>query len=562
MRRWLLSVGLVSASIALAIAQEPPPAQKPFTESVEVRVRTVLVFITDAKGKPLAQAPTPADLRVIEDGKPAEVVAVEPARGTTSAPATTVPAAAASAPPTATPPAAARIPQYLYVDTTAVQQRSVPRIASTVEKDLPGILANGPLEIVVADPEPEVLLASTSNEAALRGALASLPSVAVGKQRIYEARKDSVSQMLNSQNDAASATVKMTAFRIDTRAAIREEMMLVEDSLRRLDAWSATLPYDRASVVYLCNDGFDNDLTEVYRSILMESLTPEDQQRAAQLQQEFGRSAANFTVKAANVLAGRGATAVVLAFSGGEADFANSAANTNKMSSTAIRRPLGSAVTNYFNRPNEPLLAVADKTGGRVVTAENKLPQAIDEVGGAYLVSFRSHVPADGAPHPLEITAAVSGLKVRAPKSVLAATTQSASAGKAVRALSAPPPSATNPIRPTDSLPVTASVVPVEKLDKGRIKGALTVQADLASIVDALERTGGGRVRVTVAVENSKGAPFTQSEEAELDHSGGGTLWTYEANIVWPPEATRVAVTVEELATGTSGSAVAELPKP
>ena len=565
MRKWVLLVAALIASIAFAVAQEPPPSQKPFTESVEVRVRTVLVFITDAKGKPLAKPPSVADLRVMEDGKPAEIVAIEPARSSASPPSVTESRSGAQAPAAtsaAPAPTAARIPQYLYVDTTAVQQRSVPRIAKTVEKDLSAILANGPLEIVVADPDPKVLLASTSKEAAIRDTLASLPSVAVGKQRIYDARRDSVQQMQNSQNDPASSTVKMTGFRIVPREAIREELMLVEDSLRRLDAWSATLPFDQASVVYLCNDGFDNDLTEVYRNILMESLVPEDHQQAAQLQQEFGRSAANFTVKAADVLAGRGATAVVLAFSGGEGDFANSAANVNKMSSAAIRRPLGSAVTNYFNRPNDPLLAVADKTGGRVVTAENKLPQAIDEVGGAYLVSFRSHVPADGAPHPLEITAAISGLKVRAPKSVLAATTQSASAGKAVRALSAPPPPARESVRSTDSLPVTASVVPVEKLDKGRIKGALTVQADLVSIVDALERTGGGRVRVTVAVENSKGAPFTQSEETQLDHSGGGTLWVYEANIVWPPEATRVAVTVEELATGTTGSAVAELPKP
>jgi hypothetical protein len=562
MRRSLVLIGLIAASIAMAFAQEPP-TQKPFTESVEVRVRTVLVFITDAKGKPLAKAPTPADLRVIEDGRPAEVLAVEPARNTGGAPSKPDTAAApASVATSAAAPAlaASRIPQYLYVDTTSLQQRSVPRIAATVEKDLPAILANGPLEIVVADPEPKVLLASTFNEAALRGVLAKLPSVAVGKQRIYEARKDAMSQMMQSQYESRN-TLTMSSFRTDTRGAIRQEMSLIQDSLRRLEAWSASLPYDRAAVVYLCNDGFDNDLTEVYRNILIASPRPDDQQSAMQLQQEFGREAANFTTKAADVLGGRGATTIVLAFGGMDSEFSMAAANFDKYSRAAARQPLASTPNNYYARPNEPLLAVADKTGGRVVTAENKLPEAIDEVGGAYLVSFRSHVPSDGAPHPLEITAAVAGLKVRAPRSVLAATTQTASAGKAVRVLSAPP-ATTESVRSTGSLPVTASIVPVEKLGNGRIKGALTVSADFASIVDALERTGTGRVRVTVAVENSKGAPFTQSEETELDHSGGGTLWTYEANIVWPPEATRVAVTIEELTTGTSGSALAELPKP
>ncbi|MFY9552186.1 MAG: hypothetical protein WAU32_13635, partial [Thermoanaerobaculia bacterium] len=396
------------ALLALAPPAGPPAQEKekPFTERVEVRVRSVLVFITDTKGKPLAKPPATQDLRVLEDGRPAEVVAVELARRMDAEAGT--PAASASAPAPASPRAApSRLPQYLYVDTTSLQVRSVPRIAKAVEKNLDAMLANGPLEIVVADPEPQVMLASTSNEPAIRNALEKLPSVAVGKSRIYDARKDSVDQMLQSQYNP-SGHVGSSAYRAQTRSFVRQEMLLVQDSLRRLDAWSATLPYDRAAIVYLCNDGFDSDLTEVYRNILTESLQQEDIQQAMQLQQEFGREAANFTAKAAGVLAGRGATAVVLAFGGSEVDFANSAANLHKMSSSAIRRPLNSSVTSYFARPFEPLLAVADKTGGQVVSAENKFPRALDEVGGAYLVSFRSHVPADGEPHPLEITSAVA----------------------------------------------------------------------------------------------------------------------------------------------------------
>lgn len=276
-----------------------------------------------------------------------------------------------------------------------------------------------------------------------------------------------------------------------------------------------------------------------------------------QLQQEFGRDAAGLATKAADVLSGRGATAVLLAFGGGEANFAMSAADLDKISSNAIRRPLGSAPVTFFARPFEPLLAVADRTGGRVVSAESKMPQAVDEVGGAYLVTFRIRAPADGKTYPLEIAAASSDLRVRAPRAVLAAKSQEASAGRAVGELSAPPARAKR-----DAIPVTADVSAEEPLDKGRTRGRLVVSADLAAIAEALERVGPARVRVTVAVEIPGKTPFVSHEDVTLDHSGEGSVWYYEAGITWPREATRVSVTVEELGTGSAGGAVAALPRP
>jgi hypothetical protein len=544
----LLLLGLASGGTA------QDPQQAPFVEKVEVRVRSVLVFITDAKGKPLATPPAPKDLRVLENGKPVEVLAIEPARRKppTAAPGVPPPDRLAEPPPARdTPPAV--IPQYLYLDTTSVKVRTVPRLVEAVEKNLDGILANGPLEIVVADPEPTVALPSSSDPERVRTALKKLLSTAVGKERIYDARKDGLSRMVDSQYNSENRIGSGT-YRADIRSAIREEIALISVSASRLDAWAATLPYDRATVVYLCSDGFDNDLTEVYRDMLLATHDAEDAQAAMQLQNEFGREAAQVTAKAADVLAGRGATAVVLALGTSDADFAMSAANIGKLSSSAITRPLNSVPLFYFKRPNEPLLTVADRTGGQVVSTPDKLPQAVDTVGGAFLVSFRSQAPADGATHPLEIASAAADLRVRAPRAVLAAPPQAAAAGSAVRALSAP--------LPAGSLPVQVSIVDVRPAEDGRLRGTLEVSADLASIAEALELLGPGRVRVTVAVEHSRGAPFTQSEEADLDDSGdGGTLWAYEAPIVWPPQASRVAVMIEELKTGARGSGAADLPR-
>ena len=543
----------VLAAVSAVLAQQAD--DKPFVEKVEVRVRSVLVFVTDAKGKPLASPPLPSQLRVVENGAPAEVVAVEPARRANATKTATAPAEAAAepAPPPATEPS--RIPQYLYLDTTTLMPKSVPRIARVLDRSLAAILANGPLELVVADPEPRVVLASTSDTTALRTAISRFPETATGKGRIYDVRMTTLRSLLEGENKAANTTAAMGQFRGDLRGSVREELALVQDSLRRLDAWAATLPTDGASVVYLCNDGFDSDVTEVYRSVLMNG-DQTDKVLAMQLQMEFGREAAGITTKAADVLAGRGLTAVLLAFGGGEANFAMDAASLDKMSSSAIRRPLSSAPVTFFARPFEPLLAVADRTGGSVVSAENKLPQAIDEVGGAYLVSFRSHVPADGKTYPLAIEATSRELKVRAPRAVIASTAQVASAGRAARALSSPPGLGKS------AIPVTADVSAEEQLDRGRTKGRLVVSADLGVIADALERIGPARLRVTVAVEIPGKPPFVSHEDVAPEHSGEGGVWYYEAGITWPKEATRVSVTVEELGTGLTGGAVAELPHP
>ncbi|HKD18837.1 MAG TPA: hypothetical protein VKG23_13380, partial [Thermoanaerobaculia bacterium] len=80
---------------------EPVARTTPFVEKVEVRVRSVVVYAIDAKGNAPNPRLRPADLRVLENGKPAEILDVEPMpSGRKAAP----PTSAASAPePTPAP---------------------------------------------------------------------------------------------------------------------------------------------------------------------------------------------------------------------------------------------------------------------------------------------------------------------------------------------------------------------------------------------------------------------------------------------------------------------------
>jgi hypothetical protein len=92
--------------------------------------------------------------------------------------------------------------------------------------------------------------------------------------------------------------------------------------------------------------------------------------------------------------------------------------------------------------------------------------------------------------------------------------------------------------------------------------GELHVSADLAEIAVPLEKVGPGRIRVTLALEAKGSKPFVHHDEMDISRDDTGTTWLYNAPFEWPPEAERIAVTVEELKTGARGTAVAGLPSP
>lgn len=534
-------VGAILLATGAALAQEPPK-QGGFTEKVEVRVRTVLASITDAKGRPVTKTPSPSELTIKENGQVVEIIAVEPVRRPAAPPAQ--PAGEPGVPAAAPAPAVA-IPQYLYLDTTTLLMRSVRAIAAAFTANLDEIVRSGPLAIVVADPEPQTFAASTSDPAALREALAALAKKIPGKQRVVTVRQD-------YQQDQREGTVNMRNGRRQAWMSIKEEVQLLQSSLGRLQRWATDLPDDRPGILYLGNDGFDADPTETYRNELLSS-GPEGSNTAQQLLSEYGGAVTKLLDGTEKALAARGLRTVPLALGGMHAEFANSAGNTGALPWMSLHSDSGSVPVSYFARPMEPLGLLAGATGGEVVTTETRFATAVGNVGGLYLVTFRTSSPTDGTVHALEVASTTGDLKVAAPRYLAAGTLTSAAAGKATHALSAARPE-------NEGIEVTVAIEAIGRSGK-KMQGELSVTADLTGIAPVLEKLGQGRVRVTVAVELPGSEPFVSHEEADLDHSGAGTIWLYEAKINWPTSATRVAVTVEELKTGARGTGVAELPK-
>jgi hypothetical protein len=541
---------LVVSALLLARAaagQAPTPRPTPFTERVEVTVRTVLVRITDKDGKPPSPPPGPEDIEVREGGQPVKILGVDPARPTSAPPSLSTPVAGLPPAPAPGPSASAAtpsLPQHLYVDTTLLEAGSVPRVAAAFEKHLDAIVSNGTLEIVVADPQPRQILEATRDPEAIRQALRGMARKVSAKEALIQVRRQGIDTLRGGM---------CVDYESQARIAAEQELRLIGDALDRLLRWAASLGGQRPDVVYFASDGFDTDVTETYRRVILDPssasnplcVQAESPQQAAQnLELEFGPKSGARIGEAARDLAALGVEAVPLALGGSLHDTGGDAS----AGPDAYRSRFGNIP--LFARPLEPLRILADATGGEIVTSFAQVPAMLDAFGTAYVVSFRPAGGSQGTTQTLTITSRRAGLTVRGPTAVAEGTPESVARGATVRALHEPPPAS--------GFPVRLAIDGVQKSGK-EFSGILHVDADLASMVSSLSALGGGRMRLTIAVE-VEGArePFTTHQEFDVAPNQGA--FGADVPITWPKKTRKIAVTVEELKTGTRGTATADVP--
>jgi hypothetical protein len=563
--RRLLPLGVLlalaaSASPAQTSAPAPTPTRVPgFAERVEVNVRTIFAVVVDSKSRALGRPLGPGDVEVLEDGIPAHVLGVDtirpPASGSPS-PSAEAPAAP-SGPAVSKAPAGAiqTLPQFLYVDTSLMRKQSVKEVAEAVEKDLDAILSRGPLEIVVADPDPKVFLARTSDAAQIRARLSDLARTVSGRERMKDIRRDLDPRIGgNAPPGSALARAEGLSRQARARAGMREEIGVVRQTFDRLDHWAAAAASGQPAIVYLADDGFDANPGDFWANLLQGDGSMEQQAQGNLIRNEVAAEIPSLVARSSKTLAEAGFTAVMLALGRLDATFADDAAGTGKRTGSQLRRPFDAPPPFTYVRPLEPLRIVADQTGGEVVTSAEALAPALERLSGAVAITYRMDRPADGRPHRLEVRSRVAGVVLRTARSVVAGTSRMAAAVHAVDALAAAP-------QARGDLPLQASIDLFEVKKNDRRVGELRLSADLGSIASALDRVGPGRVRVTIAVERGGFQPFVSSEDVDLAREGAGTTWLYNAPLEWPSDARRVSVRVEEQKTGTFGTATAELPK-
>ncbi len=539
---------MCSAAAALAQTPDAPAARPaPYVEKVEVRVRSILVFATGPGGKPLASALTPADLQISENGAPVEILAVEPANRPAPLPAAAPGAAAAAGPEPAPAPAVLR--QYLYLDATTLNRRSMSLVAKAVAGHLDGILAAGSLEIVLADATPRVVLAATRDPQRIHAALDELSDKQPGREMLLGVRRDALREIRDVQTTAKSAMA--SSMRAHIRSAAEHEISLLRASFNRLEAWAADRPAAAAGILYYANDGFDMDPIEIYRNAVPQQ-DASLRQEVLQLESEFGGEVAKMLSHVEGTLAGMGLTTVPLVLGGTTAEFGSSAANMAKKGPSAMHQPLDEAPLFFYARPSEPMRLVAAATGGEVVSTSSRLGAVLDHIGGAFLVTFRVRAQPDGRPHPLVVKSLRPDVAVRASRYLLTGSPRALSVQRAVRVLEGSE-------KPSD-VGVLASLTGVAKASSGATGGMLKVAANFSAVQDVLGVGEAAPVplRLSLAVELSEGEPFTSSED--VDWRPESASWRYQLPLTWPREARRIAVVVEELSTGLTGAAIVEIP--
>jgi hypothetical protein len=566
MRILTLAAALVSVAGAALAGQETPAPRVVAKE--DVLVRTVKVVLTDKSGKPLRLAPVPADFEVFEDGLSTTLVGIDPLFEHAAARLIPPPEkleeaarAAASAPPLPAAAPARRLTQVFYIDTAFLQRDSVLVTVRGLKGRIDRFLKLGPVEIVVADPQPKIFLAATDDAPTVQDALERLAHDVVGRDLVVRLRMQS--SQAASGNRSSTTPGAVNALLMD------EEKLLLRTVLGRLAGWVNTRQ-GTPGVLYLVSDGFDL-AADFYGGSEREDFTREaggltsgpgglsEMTPAAFLGQLLPTSTSPMVDTISALLAARGWIAMPFSLRGYTSAASRNLAGADLQggfSQRAASRPSQNLIAQVaLEHPMDPLETYADATGGEVISSVGKIESALDHLSDLWLFTYQVDRPADGKAHRLKIRSRSKDVVVRTARIVSAGTPVEVAGTRALDALLA---------RGTGGdLPIGLKIATGPDSKKGRKtrSGRLEVRVKLGDLPKVLEKMGSGEMRVTVAVWEQKTIPFVHHDQKPLEKAAiSGDVWAYSAPIEWPATATKYSVFVEELKTGASGSAIASFP--
>lgn len=487
----MLSLVLLLLKAALA-AQSLPPSPT----AAEVRLA---VEVLDPKGVPKTGL-KPEDFAVSESSEPRRVLGVEPLG----------------------PDHPWRV--VIYVDRVLSGTRTVRGAAGALAAQARELVALGPVELVVAEPEPRVVLSPTREAAAVDEALSRLLLMGDGRDDLRAIRQKF------TENAASGATPEEGDLQERIAEAVTEEVRLAGRQQDFLLTWLAEGTADGPRALFLVSDGFDPVPAEFYLGRLADDGARAELARA--LETETLQGAGEETARAAAEL---GWTVLPLPVGDQKLPEINRWRPTPSeqvpIQITVIpgrKKPKEpeTPAPPLLLRAKEPLAWLAHATGGEVVHASPAVASAVARLRSRWWLRYES--PASGGT-PLEVGTGNAGLSVRAPRWAAGSTVpEGVSAVRARRLLEG------------DELEGDLKVAPALHLQEAA-EGARTAQLEIR-LAEPSEAPGSLRLTLAVPAGESR-ATVVHRDLTAAERSEDGA-WRIDFPL--PAEAERLSVLVDD----------------
>ncbi len=553
-----LSLLLLAPPAAILAEQGEEPGES-FVDRVDVTAVELMIDVRDKKGLRVLGLGAD-DFEVLEDGAPMIVLGVD-----YPPPAAPGPAIAPLA-PAAPAPAAAELaapPQdrwrfLIYIDLLLTRKRSLRRAVKTLSGQVDELVALGPVEVVMANPQPRVMLPFSRDAEVVREVLGSLQERAGGHE-LVRIRREFLRHMdmrFEMQPEADTEAVLNLI-----RGSIRQEYLIVRQRLLTLAQWFAAYGHVPASAAILVSDGFDLSLTDFYISA---ASRPEVELR---LTQEISRYRVDpLIAELAREIAAHGWTSVLMALGGSPPDAADaSLAYRDRFRAIAefseLRTAAGETPVSTLERPVEPLKLVAEETGGEVMTGRKTAGQALARIGDRMRLSYQADRPSDGRMHRVEVRLRRRGLKLLAPQRVRSPTLRQIAGARARRLL-------ISDLEAGD-LPVRLTLGELDGGDSRRLEVETVFDLNLLRPLlisrpapQGAPQTPKVPFAFTYGVELAGSPPAIHrvTQEVALPDRDAAAPWprfNYKVILDLPANARRISVVVEEPASGIWGGSVA-----
>ena len=541
-----------------ALAQEPREPEEPadaFVDRINVTAVELMIDVRDDEGRSVLGL-EPTDFEVLEDGKPMKVLGLDyPPRPAARRPAVSPldPAALEAA---AAPTAARERWRFLvYFDMPLTQRRTLRRGTEALLAQVRELVALGPVEVVVADPVPRVMLPFTRDAEELRQALAEVRRLP-NDPEVVRIRRGFLTQMDWRFHGAEPGPGETEQVFNLIRSSVRREFLFLDRRVRTLARWIAAYGHAPASAVLLVSDGYDLTPADFYiRSTAMQAAE-------LQLNQELVHYRLDaLTESLAREIAAHGWTSLSLALGASGSDAVDaSMAYRDRFRSIGEASDFGydaSAIapSSVLERPTEALQLVASQTGGEVMTARDTAARALDRIGERLRLTYQAERPSDGRVHGVEVRLRGEGLQLLAPRQVRSPTPDQVAESRSQRLLAYP--------RDTGDLPVQVTQTDLRRRGpEGGRQSEVEILFDLNLLRPVLPDPQ-VPLAFTFAVELPGEPPLVRHvvQPVALPDGGGAADWprfSYKVVLEVPQNARRLSVVVEDRASGVWGGSVAE----